>query len=37
MIASNASWFKKADLTGWKIIFYILFWGMHIGLFAVGW
>lgn len=37
MIASNDSWLKRADLTPSKIAFYILFWGIHIGLFAVGW
>lgn len=37
MATAKDSWLKRADLTVSKIIFYILFWGVHIAIFAVGW
>lgn len=37
MAAINESWLKRADLTVSKILFHLIFWGLHIGLFAVGW
>lgn len=27
----------RSNFTKSKICFYILFWGVHIGLFAAGW
>lgn len=37
MVTSKDPWVKRADLTLSKILFYILFWGAHIAIFAVGW
>jgi NADPH oxidase len=37
MAAAKASWLQRADLTFSKVLFHLFFWGLHIGLFAVGW
>ncbi|KAJ6157894.1 hypothetical protein N7470_005486 [Penicillium chermesinum] len=37
MVATNESWLKRVGLTPAKIIFYLLFWAAHFGIFAVGW
>ncbi|CAI7572797.1 unnamed protein product [Penicillium glandicola] len=37
MAAAQDSWMKRADLTVSKVLFYLFFWGLHIGLFALGW
>jgi NADPH oxidase len=37
MAAVNESWFKRAGWTLSKVLFHLFFWGLHIGIFAVGW
>lgn len=37
MIKTKDLWVKRADLTLSKILFYILFWGAHVAVFAAGW
>jgi hypothetical protein len=37
MAAIQVSWLKKADLTVSKVLFHLIFWGLHIGIFAAGW
>lgn len=37
MATTKDSWLKRADLTVSNIIFYLLFWGVHVAIFAVGW
>ncbi|KAJ5871253.1 uncharacterized protein N7529_003606 [Penicillium soppii] len=37
MAAIHGSWFKRSGWTFSRILFYLLFWGFHILLFAIGW
>ncbi|KAJ5125229.1 hypothetical protein N7526_007406 [Penicillium atrosanguineum] len=38
MVVSNEdSWLKRNGLTPSKILFYLFFWAIHFGVFAVGW
>lgn len=34
-MAAAQGW--KSNFTMRKVIFYVLFWGFHWGIFAVGW
>lgn len=37
MATSKDHWLKRVNLTVSNVIFYVLFWGVHIAIFAVGW
>ncbi|KAJ5544532.1 Riboflavin synthase-like beta-barrel [Penicillium sp. DV-2018c] len=36
-MAALKNWLQKNDLTFSKVSFHLFFWGLHIGLFAIGW
>ncbi|KAJ5733578.1 Riboflavin synthase-like beta-barrel [Penicillium malachiteum] len=37
MAVQNQTWWQRADLTRYRIAFYVFFWAAHFGLFAAGW
>ncbi|KAJ5679853.1 hypothetical protein N7462_008097 [Penicillium macrosclerotiorum] len=37
MAATKGSWLQRHDLTKSKVFFYLVFWGLHCGIFALGW
>ncbi|KAJ5823650.1 Riboflavin synthase-like beta-barrel [Penicillium robsamsonii] len=37
MAAAQDSWLKRANVTVSGVLFHLFFWGLHIGLFALGW